>query len=130
MNAITKREVSNRRLNRDQAAQLLGCHRDTLTHLLSEGAASAVLEWGGHGRQMFFSEALLVAWQQARDCRRGHGWRRCFKCWLFLEDAETVASHLVAVRHGVLERGRADTCKDAEGWLCGNRTTWGRPCSS
>lgn len=102
------------RIGRVDLARLLGCHPDSVTRSLRDGLASAVLEWGGHSREMAFSQSLALRWQNARRCSRANG-ARCPECALALEDALAVAGHLIEVRHGA---GGCEDCTPAGPRLC------------
>jgi hypothetical protein len=91
-------------LTRVQVANLMGVHRDTVSHLLSEGLGWAVLFWGGSSKPMRFSRPLTEFFQAAWSCRRDAG-HRCGRCRCMLDDAKVVATHLIEARHGYL-----DTC--------------------
>ena len=101
---MNKRSIGNKAdsLSRRQVADLLGLHPDSVTRALADGLASAVIKWGGSGKRMAFSQALVWRWERARSCHRNGG-RPCLECSIVREDAEVVALHLLEVRHGVLE---------------------------
>ena len=106
------------RLTRRQLADMLDLHPDSVTRSLPDGLASAVLVWGGRGKEMVFSRRNVMRWIDARDCRRDGG-RRCRKCSYVLEDVMAIAEHLLEERHGF---GACDECSPP-GSLC-------QPCTS
>lgn len=117
---ITHAEAKSSTLTRREVARVLGVHQDSVSRLLGEGLAGAVLKWGGQGRNMVFSRALVLRWLYARDCRRGASGGRCWLCRSVLEDCQVVGEHLQASHHGVFER-----CEDPE---CGAQAGFGLPC--
>jgi len=110
------------KLARRKVAELLGVHQDSVTRVLPEGLASAVITWGGRGKRMTFSRELVLRWHRARLCHRGHSARPCSKCSLVLEDAAVAAEHLLEARHGAHE-----ICDDPGG--CGWPGGMCRPCA-
>lgn len=88
--SMTRREVAN----------ILGVHQDSVSRLLPEGLAAAVIAWGGHGRPMQFSGDAMRRWDLARRCRRGPRDGPCEGCKLVLEDCQAVGDHLLRSRHG------------------------------
>jgi phage terminase Nu1 subunit (DNA packaging protein) len=96
-------------MTRRQVAEMLGLHQDSVSRLLHEGLGATVVEWGGHGREMRFSGALVQRWQRARACTKNAG-RPCRNCFDQLEDSEVFAQHLLEVRHGAHENCWPDGC--------------------
>jgi hypothetical protein len=107
--AITKRRALRKTLSRREVATILRLHPDSVTRLLAGGLASAVLAWGGHGRLMVFSLALVMRWDFARTCTSGRSGGPCATCRLVLEDCECTGQHLAEKRHGAFE-----TCDDED----------------
>lgn len=110
MENITKREALAETLTRREVAVLLELHPDSITRLLSEGLASAVIRWGGRGKEMAFSRALVLRWDAARTCHNGAAGGPCGACRLVLEDGSISGRHVQAAQHGVFERCKAPGC--------------------
>ena len=95
------------RLGRRDVADLLGLHPDRVSHLMHEGLAGCVLEWGGHGREIVFDAGQVERWRRARACEKsGRPW--CPECANVRFDIEATAEHLVETRHGL---GGCRECK-------------------
>jgi len=114
MPILTRREVRAQIVTRREVADMLNLHPDSISRALHDRLGVAVLEWGGAGKEMKFSAALVQSWNLARSCWSRDG-QPCAICSLCLEDYAVVARHLIESRHGVLT-GCAD--RDAEGPLC------------
>ena len=110
-------------LTRRELAELLNIHQDTVTRVLRNGLASAVMVWGGSGKEMSFSRRGAIRWIDARDCRRDGG-QRCRQCSRVLEDVMAIAEHLLEERHGF---GACDECRPP-GSLCQPCTLTGLGC--
>lgn len=87
-------------LSRKAVADLLNVHPDSVSRLLHEGLASAVLEWGGHSKTMAFSRPLFERWQFLRACPARRRQQHCSVCWHAAEDIQALAEHLLEARHG------------------------------
>jgi hypothetical protein len=87
-------------------AERLRVHQDTVTRLLPDGLAAAVLEWGGRGKAMAFDSLLVDRWDHARNCRRRDG-RKCSTCCTVTEDCQITGEHLIAEQHG---HGECEMC--------------------
>lgn len=83
-------------------------HRDSLSRLLAEGLATAVVEWGGRGKEMSFSLWMAVRFHLAWTCRRRDPcdpavseaqW--CEACYDVVQDAANTAEHLMIAKHSV-----------------------------
>jgi hypothetical protein len=101
---LTRRQAARPRDSRRTTASILGVHPDSITRLLRDGLASAVLQWGGHGKEMSFSRPLVLRWAGARHCP-------CARCRMVLEDCQVAGEHLITHRHGALE-----PCDDGPEW--------------
>jgi hypothetical protein len=101
------RPSNDRQLSRLEAADWLGIHPDTLTRNLPEGAASAVMIWGGHSKPMVFSAWMLTRWDLTRRCLER---RHCSQCFGVMDDALGLGEHLMHVRHGCFESCGVDCC--------------------
>ena len=87
------------RIGRRSLAKLLRLHPDSVTRLLSDGLAVAVIEWGGRGKEMVFDRALALRFWNASTCRAWSG-RPCWYCRSTIEDCRNTGEHLKADRHG------------------------------
>ena len=85
-------------LTRREVAKILDRHPDSVSRLLHEGLACAVLQWGGRGKEMRFSRKQLERWRRARACRDTGRW--CKACNEVLYDTEAIAEHLLETKHG------------------------------
>ena len=101
MPVITRRQMATPTYSRQQVADLMKIHPDSVTRHLRAGLASAVLVWGGHSKPMIFSTALTLRWYGAWKCLTPAG-RRCHECWGVFEDCQAVGAHLLETRHGTL----------------------------
>ena len=124
MDYITKAQALNIKLTRRELAKAYRVHADTITRLMADGLASAVLVWGGRGKLTVFSNALADRFEFARRCDAGASGGRCARCRLVLEDAKYVAEHLMQARHGIFD---PCTQPDPEG-DCHPPTRFSAPC--
>lgn len=86
-------------MTRREVAEMLDLHQDSVSRRLADGLASAVLQWGGRGKEMAFSRTAVLRWWRASTCARDGG-RPCLPCRRVLEDTVAVAEHLLETRHG------------------------------
>ena len=91
------RQQQERSITRRELATSVGVHPDSLSRVLADGLASAVLVWGGRGQEQRFSLALAHRFIGAWRCRQH---RECAQCARVLEDCQAVAEHLIGTRHG------------------------------
>ena len=117
---ITKAQALHTKVSRRELANVFRMHQDTATRLLADGLGSAVLTWGGRGKQMVFSYALAERFEFARLCDAGPTGGRCGRCRTVLEDARYVAAHLIQARHGIFA-----PCTDPD---CEPPTQFSAPC--
>lgn len=96
-------------VSRRDVAEMLNLHVDSVSRCLHEGLSSAVVVWGGSGREMQFDKALVQRWEFARTCRRDSG-GPCAQCRRVLEDCKCAGDHLLDARHGIHESCNPDTC--------------------
>lgn len=80
-------------LSRRQVARLLDVHVDSVSRLLHDGLAAAVVRWGGHGKTMSFDREQVERWLQSRHCG-------CLDCRTVREDLAAVGEHLLETHHG------------------------------
>jgi hypothetical protein len=112
---VTRETALSALISRRDVAKLAGLHQDSISRLLVDGLAGAVIEWGGHGREMRFSKQLVGHWLKARACRR-RGERGCRECLLKLENFEASGEHLLDVRHGAHESCGTGDDECGYGW--------------
>ena len=86
-------------MTRRDVAALLGVHPDSASRMLPEGLGACVRSWGGHGKAMTFSKALVLRWYAARTCPARAAGRGCWPCRGTLEDCQVTATHLIRARH-------------------------------
>jgi hypothetical protein len=89
--------VEGDQVTRREVADLLDRHPDSVTRLLPEGLAGAVLQWGGRGKEMAFSRSEVLRWVGARACSRNG----CLDCYDVLYDMLAVGEHLTQAEHGL-----------------------------
>lgn len=92
-------ETVHTEISRRALAKLLNVHQDTLSRLMPDGLASAVVKWGGHGAPMVFSKQLALRFFNAKDCTALSG-RPCPTCRNVQDDARYMAEHLMQGGHG------------------------------
>lgn len=115
---MKRQQQHGKGISRRELADLFSIHQDSVSRLLADGLACAVLAWGGRGLPMRFDLALALRFWKAMKCLRDGG-RPCEDCRGVLEDSKCVAEHLLEKRdHG---HGGCRECRPP-GRLC-------QPCS-
>jgi hypothetical protein len=85
-------------IGRRELAEQLELHQDSLSRLMPDGLASAVIAWGGAGKPMTFSVEHALRFHRAYSCTRDRG-GPCAQCRRVLEDCRNIAEHLIDARH-------------------------------
>ena len=113
-------------MSRREVASQLDVHPDSVTRLLPDGLAGAVLRWGGSSKRMVFSRALVQRWDLARRCPQRAGGRGCEPCHTVLDDCQAAGAHLLLAGHGIL-----DSCSSVDEFGerdCFAQKTFSQPC--
>ena len=86
-------------ISRRELAHLLGVHPDSVSRMLPDGLAVAVVEWGGRGKETLFDQPLALRFWNAKTCPIARSGGYCYFCRSALEDCKNVGEHLIEARH-------------------------------